>query len=89
VSRATAALAIEVSHSSLRRDLFVKPRIYANAGIPRYWVVDLDGRRAVIHSEPGNDEYARVETCGADATLTAPELGISVSLGELLDFAIR
>jgi Uma2 family endonuclease len=85
----TAVLAIEVSHSSLRRDLSVKPRIYANAGIPRYWVIDLDGRRAVVHSEPAQDEYARVETCGSDAILTAPELGISISLGELLAFAIR
>jgi Uma2 family endonuclease len=30
-----AALAVEVSHSSLRCDLKVKPRIYAAAGIPR------------------------------------------------------
>jgi Uma2 family endonuclease len=86
---ATAALAVEVSHSSLSRDLSVKPRIYANAGIPRYWVIDLDGRRAVVHSEPATDGYARVETCGPDATLSAPELGVSISLAELLDFAIR
>jgi Uma2 family endonuclease len=85
----TASLVIEVSHSSLRRDLQVKPRIYANAGIPRYWVIDLDGRRAIVHSEPAQDEYARVESTGSDATLTAPELGISVSLAELLAFAIR
>lgn len=85
----TASLAIEVSHSSLRRDLRVKPRIYANAGIPRYWVIDLDGRRAVVHTEPGADGYAHVETCGPEATLTAPELGVSVALAELLAFAIR
>jgi Uma2 family endonuclease len=85
----TAALAIEVSHSSLRRDLQVKPRIYANAGIPLYWVVDLDGRRAVVHSEPRQDGYARVETTASDATLSAPELGVSISLAELLEFAIR
>jgi Uma2 family endonuclease len=86
---ATAALAIEVSHSSLRRDLHVKPRIYAHAGIPRYWVIDLDGRRAVVHSQPGENEYARVETTGPDAILAAPELGVSFSLAELLAYAIR
>ncbi len=84
-----AALAIEVSHSSRRRDLQVKPRIYAAPGIPRYWVIDLDHRRAVEHTGPVADGYQRVETSGPDATLTAPELGISISLAELLDFAIR
>jgi Uma2 family endonuclease len=82
----TATLVIEVSVSSLRRDLGIKPRIYAEARIPRYWVIDLDGRRAVEHTDPRDGGYATIETLRN--TLTAPELGVSVSLAELLAFAI-
>ena len=45
---ATAALVVEVAVSSQRRDLRTKPAIYARAGVPLYWVVDLDGRRAIV-----------------------------------------
>ena len=69
-------LVIEVSVSSLRRDLEQKPLVYARAGIPRYWVIDLDGRRAVVHTVAGAQGYARVEACGADGELSAPELGL-------------
>jgi hypothetical protein len=39
---------------------------YAPAGIPAYWVVDVPGRRILVHSEPrivdGRGEYARLDT---------------------------
>jgi Uma2 family endonuclease len=85
----SAALAIEVSLSSLRRDVGVKPRIYADAGIARYWVIDLERRRAVAHEQPGFGGYERIETVPREGTLTAPELGVSIVLAELFDFAIR
>ena len=78
-----------MAHSSRHRYLAVKPRIYANAAIPRYWVIDLDQRRAVIHTRPGHDGYDHVETLGRDGVLTAPELGVSFVLSELLAYAIR
>jgi Uma2 family endonuclease len=73
----TAALVIEVSVSSLRRDLRQKPILYARAGVPVYWVIDIHGRRAVIHSEPREDGYGRVDTCGADGCLVAPHVGLA------------
>jgi Uma2 family endonuclease len=85
----SAALAIEVAHSSLRRDLKVKPRVYADAGIRRYWVIDLDRRRAVEHTDPRDGGYGHVTPVAQHGTLAAPELGISFSLAELLAFAIR
>ena len=82
---ATAELVIEVSLSSLRRDLRQKPPIYARANIPHYWVIDLAGRRAVVHSQPGPNGYARIETRGPGGALAAPHLGIaSIELADLL-----
>lgn len=41
------ALVIEVADTTLRYDLGRKQRIYARAGIPEYWVVDV--KTSVIH----------------------------------------
>jgi Uma2 family endonuclease len=40
-------LAVEVAHTSLQYDLTTKAELYAAAGIPEYWVLDLEGR--VLH----------------------------------------
>ena len=79
---ATAELVVEVALSSRRRDLRVKPRLYAGAGVPVYWVIDLDGGRAIQHSEPVGGEYQRVEVV---TELTAPHLGLApVAVAEVL-----
>lgn len=44
---ASIALVVEVSSTTLRRDLGVKASIYANSNVPEYWVADVNGR--VIH----------------------------------------
>jgi len=50
---ARALLVVEVSGgSSLRRDRVVKARIYARAGIPEYWIVNLDDRLIEVHRDP-------------------------------------
>jgi Uma2 family endonuclease len=86
----SALLVIEVTVSLQRRDLRVKPRIYARAGVPRYWVVDLDGDRAVVHGDPGPDGYGSVEVLGPDGVLAAPELGLpACALRDVLDAAQR
>ena len=53
----SAVLVIEVAASSLPVDLAVKAPLYASAGIAEYWVLDLDGRRAIVHREPGAGGY--------------------------------
>jgi Uma2 family endonuclease len=58
---ATAALVIEVAVSSQRRDLRTKPAIYARAGVPVYWVIDVDAGSAVAHARPVDGAYGLVE----------------------------
>lgn len=53
-----AHLVVEVSYSSLRKDLNRKARIYARAGIREYWVVDLQARVVHVHLEPRANGYA-------------------------------
>ena len=49
---ADIGLAIEVSESSLDRDRTLKARIYARAGVPTYWIVNIAERRIEVHSDP-------------------------------------
>jgi hypothetical protein len=59
-------LLIEVAVSSLHDDLTTALEQYARALIAVYWVVDVPGRRILVHTEPRvvdrRGEYARVET---------------------------
>jgi len=45
-------LLVEVACSSLRLDLKDKARIYARAGVERYWVVDVEHQRVEVFTGP-------------------------------------
>ncbi|MCB1176885.1 MAG: Uma2 family endonuclease, partial [Leptospiraceae bacterium] len=47
---------IEVAISSLSLDLS-KRKIYANANIPNYWIIDPEKGRILVFSNPEKDEY--------------------------------
>ena len=59
-------LLIEVSDSTLLRDQTVKKRIYARAGIPVYWIVNIPERQIEVYSQPSgptaNPIYRRLYT---------------------------
>jgi Uma2 family endonuclease len=54
----TVALIVEVSDTTLETDLGSKADLYAAAGVPEYWVIDLNEGRALLHELPGPDGYA-------------------------------
>lgn len=55
-----ALLVVEVAESSLRRDRGVKLGIYAENGVPEYWVVNLVDRRIEVHTGPSSAGYGVV-----------------------------
>ena len=57
VPLASVALVIEVAGPTLASDLSTKARLYAAAGIPEYWVADVEGK--VIHQlwAPDGEAY--------------------------------
>ena len=57
-----AELLIEVAESSLSRDRGVKLRIYAENGVPEYWVVNLVDRTIEVHTEPAPGGYGRMQS---------------------------
>ncbi|MBJ7330629.1 MAG: Uma2 family endonuclease [Solirubrobacteraceae bacterium] len=62
-----AHLVVEVSQSSRRIDRARKARIYAQAGIPEYWIVDLVDWCVEVRTEPGESAY------GVTRAFRAPE----------------
>ena len=57
-------LVVEVSDSTLKFDLTTKARLYARAGITEFWVLDIRGRRLIVHRDPAVGKYASVMEYG-------------------------
>ncbi|MEP0865532.1 Uma2 family endonuclease [Funiculus sociatus GB2-A5] len=49
---ADIALIIEVADSTLERDRTSKQRLYARAGIPIYWIINLPEKQIEVYTEP-------------------------------------
>jgi Uma2 family endonuclease len=68
-------LVVEIADTSLAFDLTVKAALYARAGIAEYWVLDVPGRRLIVHRDPESAQYGSVtaynEQAGV-APLSAP-----------------
>ena len=87
-----ALLVVEVSHTSLDRDLTVKAELYAEAGVPEYWVVDVDARQLRVFRDPqtlpgalGVTAYRSVAVFGeGDAVSPVGAAGAVVRVVELL-----
>lgn len=62
---ADVRLLIEISDSTPACDLGPKARLYARAGIPDYWVVDVAARRIIVHREPRVGFCSAVIACSA------------------------
>lgn len=52
-----ALLVVEVSDSTLEYDQTTKQGVYARAGVPEYWVVNLVGNVLEVYQQPGPQGY--------------------------------
>jgi hypothetical protein len=88
---ASLELVIEVSDTSLERDRTIKQRIYARAGIPIYWILNLGDRQLEVYTQPNQEESVYKEcqiftaTESVGLTLRENESAIgSICVGKLL-----
>jgi len=79
-----ALLVVEMGNTSLRIDLGPKARIYAEAGVPDYWVLDVKRREIVVHREPSGSRFEQVRRVGADETLTALAVALAIPVADLV-----
>jgi Uma2 family endonuclease len=74
-------LLLEVSDSSLRQDTVTKRGIYARSGVPEYWVLDVTGRRLLVHRDvrETDSRYGSLTIYGEDEAVTIASQQILVS----------
>jgi Uma2 family endonuclease len=65
-----ALLVVEVAETSLAYDRSTKLRLYAEAGIPEYWVVDCTAETIEVHRDPGADGYRNARLVTGEAALS-------------------
>jgi Uma2 family endonuclease len=72
---------IEYSDSTLEKDLEIKTKIYAEANIPEYWVVNLRKRQVVVFREPNDGDYHSkfTKSDGTINSLAFPDVSISIA----------
>lgn len=75
-------LLMEVADRSLAYDRGEKRQLYAEAGVPEYWVVDIPNRQIHIFRNPQADEYETHDTIRCEpgvsiAPLLVPEAVLS------------
>ncbi|MEO1209431.1 MAG: Uma2 family endonuclease [Cyanobacteria bacterium J06638_20] len=75
---------VEVSKTSLKKDLELKSNIYATAAISEYWVVNLQTQELVILRQPQAGRYTQKQTL-TDGTITPLAFeDVSVMVNRLL-----
>jgi len=78
------ALVVEVSDTTLQRDRSLKKRIYARAGIPIYWIVNLLDRQIEGYTQPfgeGEDaDYATQQNYGLQDSLPLEIEGFEIGI---------
>ncbi len=81
----TALLVVEVAgEDSLRKDRVLKGRIYAQAQVPEYWLVDVEHHTVEVYTEPEAQagRYRGLRTLGVGEVLRAsglPEVSLPVA----------
>jgi Uma2 family endonuclease len=71
-------LVVEVADTTLRHDLTTKRDLYARAGVREYWVLDVTGRRLIVHQGLNGEAYTRVDVL--DESGRVGELAVSAML---------
>ncbi|MDG2991161.1 Uma2 family endonuclease [Candidatus Synechococcus calcipolaris G9] len=71
---------IEISNVTLAYDLNDKKRVYAQAGISEYWVVDLNARQVFIFRDPSQSDYQTQQTLSTGVIIPQafPKLELSI-----------
>ena len=75
-------LVIEVADTTLQRDRGFKKRLYARAGIPVYWIVNLSDNQCEVYTEPSGPEpqpdYRQRQDYGASDVIPVVLAGVEV-----------
>ena len=76
---------IEVSDTTPSYDRDVKGPLYAQAGIPEYWIVNLTDAQVIVYREPQEGRYTSVTVLAAgDVLLPLAFPDVSLAVADIL-----
>lgn len=73
-------LAAEVAYSSHDRDLQLKRRLYAGAGVPTYWVMDVERRVVHVFDRPEEGDFRGIDLVRFGEPLAVPGSDETITL---------
>lgn len=77
-------LVIEVSDTTTAFDRTRKATLYARAGVPEYWVLDLNGRMLVVHRETDGTQYRQTFLHTPEETVSLPGRSETIRVADIL-----
>lgn len=87
----SALLVIEISEQTLAYDRETKARLYASAGIPEFWIVNLVNRHVEVYQNPETPEeslsgpgYRSRKVLRRDESLTLPGSDETLAVSEIM-----
>jgi len=85
-------LVIEVAETSLLRDRGIKKRLYARAGLPVYWIVNLPDGQIEVYQEPdasaAEPDYRRRRDYRAGTSILLERDGVEICRLAVSDFLV-
>ncbi len=77
-------LLVEIADSSIRYDRKVKYSIYARAGVPEYWIVNVDNMTVEVYTQPSLAGFASKQTLREGDVLRPALLpGVEIPIADL------
>lgn len=73
-------LVVEVSVTTRDYDVTNKARDYAAAGIPHYWVVDVENRQTLVMSDPADGSYGEPRPVPFGQPLAVPDTDQGITI---------
>jgi Uma2 family endonuclease len=76
------ALLVEVAESSLQFDLGPKLRLYAEAKIAEYWIVDVARQSVLVYRQPAGNEFLIAQQVAKGSTIapvSAPDCQLEIA----------
>jgi Uma2 family endonuclease len=77
-------LAIEISDTTVQYDATVKRDLYARAGVPEYWVLDVNARRLIVHRNPRDGRFLEVDILAGSESIRLGDEPDTIAVQEIL-----
>ena len=78
-------LLIEISDTTIRHDRKTKAPLYAEAGIPEYWILNIAENILEVRTDPADGRYQRTEIFKPGQTVSPRELpGVMFDVDDIL-----